>query len=58
MGTQFYRVNLVLANGNKLELANGNSYDAITNLYNLMSVLLDTDVINKSMVKEISLDKI
>lgn len=58
MGTQFYSVSLVLANGNKLELANGNNYDTITNLYNLMSVLLDTDVINKSMVKEISLDKI
>lgn len=58
MGTQFYRVSLVLTNGNKLELANGNNFDAITNLYNLMSVLLDTDVINKSMVKEISLDKI
>lgn len=58
MGTQFYSVSLLLANGNKLELANGNNYDTITNLYNLMSVLLDTDVINKSMVKEISLDKI
>lgn len=58
METQFYSVSLVLTNGNKLELANGNNYDAITNLYNLMSVLLDTDVINKSMVKEISLDKI
>lgn len=58
METQFYSVSLVLANGNKLELANGNNYDAITNLYTMMSVLLDTDVINKSMVKEISLDKI
>ena len=60
METQSYKISLLLYNGNSLNIVNGNSKDfnTIANIYNLLSTLLDRNIINRKKVKEVILDKI